>query len=132
MLNPLNSYGSYLIRGSEGSVGSHVLSIRDKNKVKHYRIYRSENGEFFITTSATFKTLQDLVIHYQQEADGLCVNLKKPCVFTPPTDVSGNPIDKWQTDKLDIRFVRKLTSGEFIAVGQVHDQKAHDVSVVYI
>ena len=67
-----------------------------------------ENGEFFITMRSRFKTLQDLVTHYQQEADGLCINLKRPCVF--PTDISGKGIDEWQIDRSDIRLLRKLTS----------------------
>ncbi len=123
MSSPLNGYGSYLIRGSESNQGGYALSIRDKDQVKHYKINLSENGEFFVTARSTFKTarssfktLQDLVTHYQQQADGLCVNLKKPCVIAP-TDVSGQvidilgkSIDKWQTDRGSIIFVTKRMS----------------------
>jgi fyn-related kinase len=115
MLNPLNSYGSYLIRGSESSVGyngSYVLSIRNEVKVSHYKIKLSESGEFFITARSTFKTLLDLVTHYQRDADGLCVNLRKPCVIVP-IDVLGEPVDEWQVDRSGVRLVRKLVSGEF-------------------
>jgi fyn-related kinase len=71
----------------------------------------SESGEFFITARSTFKTLQDLVIHYQRDADGLCINLRKPCVIT--TDILGEPIDEWQIDRSGIRLVMKLMSGQF-------------------
>jgi fyn-related kinase len=52
-----------------------------------------------------FKTLQDLITHYQQKADGLCVKLNEPCV-----------IDEWQTDRSDIRIVKKLITGELTEV----------------
>jgi fyn-related kinase len=105
-MSPLNGFGSYLIRGSESNRGDYVLSVRDRGRVKHYKIQRSENGELFVTARATFNTLQDLVTHYQQIADGLCVNLKKPCVIAP-TDV------EWQADKSGIRLIRRLMPGQF-------------------
>jgi fyn-related kinase len=115
MSSPLNGYGSYLIRGSESNQGGYALSVRDRDQVRHYKIKQSENGEFFISVRSTFKTLQDLIIHYQLDAGGLCVNLKKPCVIAP-TDVSGQIIDECQTDRSCIRLGRKLMSGEFTEV----------------
>ena len=108
LMHPMNSYGSYLIRESESGQGSYALSIRDNDRVGHYKIFTSDNDEFFIVAHSTFKTLQDLVTHYQQQADGLCINLKKPCVIV--TDVSGQVIDEWQIDRSDIRLIRKLMS----------------------
>jgi fyn-related kinase len=116
---PFNDCGSYLIRESENIPGGYALSVRDtRSQVQHYKIYRSEKQEFYITAHYMFKTLQDLVIHYQQQADGLCVNLKKPCaIIQGPTDVFGEGIiDEWQTDRSSIRLVRKLKSGEFTEV----------------
>ena len=112
MLNPLlNTNGSYLIRESESTPGGYALSVRDGDQVKHYKIKQSDNKEFYIAPRSMFKSLQDLVTHYQQQADGLCVNLKKPCVITP-TD-----IDEWQIiDRSGIRLVRKLISNEFTEV----------------
>jgi fyn-related kinase len=106
-LLPTNIYGSYLIRESESTPGGYALSIRVQDRVvKHYKIELSESGEFFLAARSTFKTLQDLVAHYQQDADGLCINLRKPCVTIIPTDVSGEPIDEWQIDRSDIQLVR--------------------------
>jgi len=56
-----------------------VSSVRDGDTVKHYRIRQLDEGGFFIARRVTFLTLANLVEHYSQEADGLCVNLKKPC-----------------------------------------------------
>ena len=115
MLNPLNRYGSFLIRESESNPGSYVLSVRDRDQVKHYKIYQSDNQEFYVTARRMFNSLQALVTHYQQQADGLCVNLRNPCAFTP-TDVSGEPADEWEIDRSGIRLVRKLMSGEYTEV----------------
>ena len=108
LMQKCNSYGSYLIRQSESRQNTFSLSVRDRDQVRHYMIKQSENGEFFIAVHSRFKTLQDLVTHYQQEADGLCINLKRPCVIS--TDISGQGIDEWQIDRSDIRLLWKLTS----------------------
>ncbi|KAB7494676.1 Tyrosine-protein kinase Src42A [Armadillidium nasatum] len=54
--------------------------VRDGDTVKHYRIRQLDEGGFFIARRTTFRTLQDLVEHYSKDADGLCVNLRKPCI----------------------------------------------------
>lgn len=57
-----------------------MYSVRDGDTVKHYRIRQLDEGGFFIARRTTFRTLQELVEHYSKDPDGLCVNLKKPCV----------------------------------------------------
>lgn len=54
--------------------------MRDGDTVKHYRIRQLDEGGFFIARRTTFRTLQELVEHYSKDADGLCVNLRKPCI----------------------------------------------------
>lgn len=56
-----------------------LLTVRDGDTVKHYRIRQLDEGGFFIARRVTFRTLSELVDHYNLEADGLCVNLRKPC-----------------------------------------------------
>ena len=53
--------------------------VRDGDTVKHYRIRQLDEGGFFIARRVTFRTLAELVRHYSRDADGLCVNLRKPC-----------------------------------------------------
>ena len=55
------------------------VSVRDGDTVKHYRVRQLDEGSFFIARRVTFPTLANLVEHYTRDADGLCVNLKKPC-----------------------------------------------------
>lgn len=57
-----------------------LLLVRDGDTVKHYRIRQLDEGGFFIARRTTFRTLQELVEHYSKDADGLCVNLRKPCI----------------------------------------------------
>ena len=80
LLLPQNEHGAYLIRDSESRRNDYSLSVRDGDTVKHYRIRQLDEGGFFIARRTTFRTLQDLVEHYGRDADGLCVNLRKPCV----------------------------------------------------
>ena len=53
--------------------------MRDGDTVKHYRIRQLDEGGYFIARRITFRTLPELVEHYKQSADGLCVNLRQPC-----------------------------------------------------
>ena len=68
LMKRFNQYGSYLVRESERTPGNFSLSIRDTERVRHYRIERLENGTFFVTRRVTFETLQNLVAYYQQQA----------------------------------------------------------------
>lgn len=80
LLMPQNEHGAYLIRDSESRRNDYSLSVRDGDTVKHYRIRPLDEGGFFIARRTTFRTLQELVDHYSRDADGLCVNLRKPCI----------------------------------------------------
>ncbi|PSN34404.1 Tyrosine-protein kinase Src42A [Blattella germanica] len=80
LLLPENDHGAFLIRDSESRRNDYSLSVRDGDTVKHYRIRQLDEGGFFIARRTTFRTLQELVEHYSKDADGLCVNLRKPCV----------------------------------------------------
>ncbi|KAJ1366453.1 hypothetical protein KIN20_027121 [Parelaphostrongylus tenuis] len=55
------------------------FSVREEDCVKHYRIRRLDQGGYFITRRRPFNTLQDLIAHYTNSADGLCVRLDKAC-----------------------------------------------------
>ncbi len=75
-----NEHGAYLIRDSESRRNDYSLSVKDGDTVKHYRIRQLDEGGFFIARRTTFRTLQELVEHYSRDPDGLCVNLRAPCV----------------------------------------------------
>jgi len=79
-MSDVNEHGSFLIRNSESKRTDYSLSVRDNDSIKHYRIRQIDDGRFYIARRTTFDTLQDLVAHYSRISDGLCVNLRKPCV----------------------------------------------------
>lgn len=116
LLLPENEHGAFLIRDSESRRNDFSLSVRDHDTVKHYRIRQLDEGGFFIARRTPFRTLQDLVEHYSKDPDGLCVNLRKPCVQIEKPTTSGlshNTRDRWEIDRSSIKFVRKLGQGQF-------------------
>lgn len=132
LLMPENEHGAFIIRDSESRANDFSLSVRDENCVKHYRIRQLDDGGFFIARRTTFKTLQELVEHYSCDADGLCVNLRNPCVNLdkPDTnDLSYKTKDHWEIDRSSLTFLNKLGSGQF---GQVFEGRWNGTTAVAI
>ena len=116
LMQPFNVFGSYLVRDSETTPGDFSLSIRDRERVRHYRIKRLENGTFFVTRRVTFETIQDLVAYYTNQSDGLCVHLVQPCLLSEKPQTAGlsrQANEEWEIDRRQIRLVRRLGAGQF-------------------
>ncbi|KAL8600799.1 Tyrosine-protein kinase Src42A [Nucella lapillus] len=116
LLSSENEHGAFLIRDSESRRNDYSLSVRDGDTVKHYRIRQLDEGGFFIARRVTFRTLAELVDHYSTDADGLCVNLRKPCsqVEKPQTNgLSYNTKDQWEIPKNSLKLIRKIGHGQF-------------------
>ncbi|XP_019623821.1 PREDICTED: tyrosine-protein kinase Src42A-like isoform X1 [Branchiostoma belcheri] len=121
LLMPQNEHGSFLIRDSESrrsdfSLSVFVPTVRDGDTVKHYRIRQLDDGGFFIARRCTFNTLAELVSHYSKDADGLCVNLRRPCATIEKPTTAGlsyNTVDQWEIPRSSLQKVRKLGSGQF-------------------
>ena len=116
LMQPVNNYGSFLVRDSESRPGDFSLSIRDTEKVRHYKIHRLDVGGFFLTRRETFETIPELVQYYEKWADGLCVNLKYPCLKEPQTAALYRANDIWEIDRKSIHLVEKLGAGQFAEV----------------
>ncbi|XP_064606630.1 tyrosine-protein kinase SRK3-like [Liolophura sinensis] len=121
LLAPGNEKGTFLIRGSETNQGhAFSLSIRDYDNVKgdvvkHYKVRLMDDGGCYITTRITFTSLEELVIHYGQSADGLCHMLTRACNKPKPitTDLSRDTRDAWEIPRQSLEFLEKLGSGMF-------------------
>ncbi|UJR26622.1 hypothetical protein I4U23_007940 [Adineta vaga] len=117
LMSDVNDHGSFLIRDSETRRTDFSLSVRDYDSIKHYRIRQGEpDGQFYIARRITFNSLPDLVSHYSRFSDGLCVNLRKPCVHIvkpEPDGLSHNLVDKWEIDRNDLKTIRRLGNGQF-------------------
>lgn len=121
LLSSDNEHGAFLIRDSESRRNDFSLSVRDGDTVKHYRIRQLDSGGYYITRRTPFVSLVDLVGHYTKDADGLCVELRKPCIdFEEPTPrgLSYNTHDDWEIDKKSLTFIKELGHGQF---GQVYE-----------
>ncbi|XP_026147407.1 tyrosine-protein kinase fynb isoform X2 [Carassius auratus] len=120
LLSTGNPRGTYLIRESETTKGAFSLSIRDwddvkGDHVKHYKIRKLDSGGYYITTRAQFETLQQLVQHYMESADGLCFNLTGVCMVYIPETV-GLSHDSWEIARESLTLDRKLGAGCFADV----------------
>ena len=118
-MQPFNDCGSFLVCNSETTPGNYTLSIRDTEKVKHYKIRKLDVGGFFVTRRVTFQTIPELVQYYKKQADGLCVNLKAPCFISDKPQIAGlskEDNNTWEIDRKSIRFVKKLGAGQFAEV----------------
>ena len=54
-------------------------SVLDKGQVKHYKLRKLDSGGYYVSRSKSFETLKELVEHYSNTEDGLCVRLREPC-----------------------------------------------------
>ncbi|KAK0133713.1 Tyrosine-protein kinase Fyn [Merluccius polli] len=120
LLSKGNPRGTYMVRESETTPGAFSLSIRDWNEekgdnVKHYKIRLLDTGGYYITTRTQFHTLQQLVLHYSEGADGLCYNLTSVCVSGTP-DTVGLTHDAWEVSRSSLELEVKLGAGCFADV----------------
>ena len=116
LMQSFNGYGSFLIRSSETTVGDFSLSVRDTERVRHYKIMRRKNDSFTLTGEISFKTLPELVNHYKVKAGGLCTALKNPCLLAEKPLMGGLSRavnDEWEIDRRTLRLMKKLRAGQF-------------------
>ena len=104
-----NPGGAFLIRISSMSQ-SLVLSLRDNDTAKHYKIHQLGNYNYYIKSTLTFHSIQELVTHYKEDAGGLAQQLSDPCI--QPVSYKG----EWEIDRKTLQFNKKLRMGNFSEV----------------
>ena len=79
-----------------------VLYIKHNGSVVQYTIIAQKRGCFYIEMEDTgeevlyelfFTAMQDLVTHYSQKKEGLCTELKRPCLYKTEWEIKENEID---------------------------------------
>ena len=120
LMQPFNDSGSFLVRNSESTPGDYSLSVKFKNAVGHYRIKHNSRGYCISNWKAAFESITDLVEHYGNKSDGLCVNLKYACLITKPRTASSaeEVNENWEVGRRSIQFVKKFGAGQFGEVWQ--------------
>lgn len=76
-----NSHGSYIVRDSGSCEGDIAISVRYRKSVRHFLVKRLCSGAYYMARRMTFESIQELVEYYQQQAGGLGVNLRQPCIL---------------------------------------------------
>ena len=115
-----NKSGSYLVRHSQSVVGGYTLSVKVEDRVKHYKI-QQEGKQFFITKQTVFKSIPDLICHYQSQSDGLRTSLAHPCVSSRQPQTAGLSKlanEEWNIDRKNIKLVKKIGDGRFAKVSE--------------
>ncbi|CAF0898766.1 unnamed protein product [Adineta steineri] len=132
---PHNGKGTFLIRPSDTNQGQESLSVLDLNKdkhfhVKHYRIRRTNQGMYYISSKTLFSSLQDLVNHYQKNIDGLCCLLTRPCRKIEPT-VPADRHGLLELDRSQLTRTELLGRGNY---GEVYKGKygQREVAIKYM
>uniref|UniRef100_A0A915M555 Tyrosine-protein kinase n=1 Tax=Meloidogyne javanica TaxID=6303 RepID=A0A915M555_MELJA len=115
--------GSFLVRESETNPGQFSISLRHEGTVYHYRINCDENLRLFITDTAKFKTLGELIHHHSVAASGLICALQYPVNKRQTNIGSGHPSslfslsptqpDEWEVDREQIVMKKKLGMGQY-------------------
>ena len=110
--------GTFLVRPAESRSNEFSLSVKDNSEVKHYRIRMNDEGMLFIAKRSTFPNLVQLVEHYKQHCDGLCVKLvasieqNEGPVRTLQSLSKSHEVN-WVISLKDLQFGTKLGSGQF-------------------
>ena len=67
--------------------------------------------QYYITPRRIFTTLDDLVKHYSQQADGLCCSLTAICPSIPPPVIGLSYKDEGEIERKSITLIKKLGDG---------------------
>lgn len=141
LLSPGYPKGTYLVRQGEAAPDTYTLSVRDCDElrgyiVKHYKIHTQREPQsafqaYFITPRKQFRTLDELVNHYSDNADGLCCKLQQMCM-KPRSLIwafDRGKSDEYATTRDTVLRVKKLGSGQFAEVWLARWHSSRDIAI---
>ncbi|XP_026544252.1 protein-tyrosine kinase 6 [Notechis scutatus] len=79
LMSEKNKSGAFLVRISEKIGADFVLSVRDGNLTRHYKILRDGEGRFYMNGTRTFPDLLTLVTCYKEKVLTHGLKLLAPC-----------------------------------------------------
>lgn len=105
-----NLPGAYLVCENADKIGSFTLFVRVADKVVMYPILYQKQQGYFVSPESAFSSIQELITHYREQAEGLGIELTHPCCLSE---------DKNEVDRKQLKvFRKKLSSGQFGEVRQ--------------
>nr|XP_008535500.1 PREDICTED: protein-tyrosine kinase 6 isoform X2 [Equus przewalskii] len=105
-----NKPGAFLIRVSEKPGVDYVLSVRDTQAVRHYKIWR-QAGRLHLNQAVSFPSLPDLVDHHRAQSLSHGLRLTVPCWKHEPEPLP--QCDDWERPREEFTLCRRLGSGYF-------------------
>ncbi|XP_058418313.1 protein-tyrosine kinase 6 [Diceros bicornis minor] len=105
-----NGLGAFLIRVSEKPGADYVLSVRDTQAVRHYKIWRRA-GRLHLNQAVSFPSLPELVDHHKAHSLSHGLRLTVPCWKHKPEPLPH--CDDWERPREEFTLCRKLGSGYF-------------------
>ncbi|XP_007524484.1 protein-tyrosine kinase 6 [Erinaceus europaeus] len=103
--------GAFLVRVSEKPGADYVLSVRDQQVVRHYKIWRRAGGQLHLNEAVSFPSLSALVAYHQAQSLSHGLRLTTPCWKHEPEPLPH--CDDWERPKEEFTLCRKLGSGYF-------------------
>uniref|UniRef100_V9KQD8 Tyrosine-protein kinase n=1 Tax=Callorhinchus milii TaxID=7868 RepID=V9KQD8_CALMI len=115
ILSDQNVSGSFLIRKSENHKDAYALSVQDKGCVRHFRVYKGEDGRFFLKSSHQFSNLCELVDHYKSNNLQAGLRLTLHCKKVEPVlrDLSHSTVDAWERPHEEFTLEKLIGCGKF-------------------
>ncbi|XP_058289243.1 protein-tyrosine kinase 6 [Hylobates moloch] len=106
-----NAAGAFLIRVSEKPSADYVLSVRDTQAVRHYKIWRRAGGRLHLNEAVSFLSLPELVNYHRVQSLSHGLRLAAPCRKHEPEPLPH--WDDWERPREEFTLCRKLGSGYF-------------------
>lgn len=101
--------GLFLVRESTNYPGDYTLCVCFQGKVEHYRV-KYLDKKLTIDDEEYFDNLNQLVAHYEKDADGLCTQLMRPLEKSQPHDILKSG---WAIQEQDLQLKESIGKGEF-------------------
>ncbi|XP_063104088.1 protein-tyrosine kinase 6 isoform X2 [Cavia porcellus] len=106
-----SSPGTFLVRVSEKSGADYVLSVRDAQAVRHYRIWQHQGGRLYLNEAVSFFSLVELVDYHKAHSLSHGLRLTTPC-----WKHEAEPLPhwaNWERPQEEFSLCRKLGAGYF-------------------
>ena len=117
-MQPSVDHGSFLIRKSGNRLGECTLSLLNLKEVKHFKINKLDDENFYLTPKETFKTISELVAHYNEQTLPIekyqHIKLRSVCLLRPHgVDLLKEVGESWETSRKSIHLIKKIGTGAF-------------------